>query len=214
MTRIVVVEDETLVRQGIVELLSLKSDFQVVAEAATGEEAVRIIPAARPDIVLMDVRLPGLSGPEAAEQLRAAGCQVPVILITTLDDDEALLRGIRAGVRGFLRKDISLGQLTRSIEAVLAGETVLRPALTDRGLDRLRTVVRPTFESSPLPEPLTPRESEVLRLMASGLSNREIAGLLGNCETTVKSHASTILSKLGVRDRTRAVLRGLELGLI
>lgn len=213
MIRIAVVEDETLVRQGIVELLALHAGFQVVAQAATGDEALRLIPELRPDLVLMDVRLPGLSGPEVLERLREQGSQAPVILITTFDDDEAMLRGMRAGARGYLRKDISLGQLTRAIEAVMAGDTVLRPALTGHGLDRLRTL-HPRFESSPLPESLTPREVEVLRLMAAGLSNREISELLGNSETTVKSQVSAILSKLGVRDRTRAVLKGLELGLV
>ncbi len=213
MIRIAVVEDETLVRQGIVELLQLDRRFEVVAQAANGEEALTVIPESLPDIVLMDVRLPGLSGPEAVERLRERGVNVPVILITTFDDNEALVRGLRAGARGYLRKDISLAQLTSSIESVLAGDTVLRPAVSDRGLDRLRKL-HPSFESSPLPEPLTPREAEVLRLMAGGLSNREIAELLGNSEATVKTHASAVLSKLGVRDRTRAVLKGLELGLI
>lgn len=213
MIRIVVVEDETLTRQGFVELLGLDSRFQVVADTADGEGALRAIHDTHPDVVLMDIRLPGLSGLDALEQLQREGAEVPVILITTFDDDEALLRGLRAGARGYLRKDISLSQLTRSIESVLAGETILRPAITGRGLERLRGM-RPNFESAKRPEELTPRETEVLRLMALGLSNREISELLGNSEATVKTHASTILSKLGVRDRTRAVLKGLELGLI
>jgi len=120
---------------------------------------------------------------------------------------------MRAGARGYLRKDISLSDLTRSIEAVLAGDTVLRPAVTDHGLERLRAL-HPSFEVSELPEALTSREKEVLRLMAAGLSNREISEPLGNAEATVKTQVSTVLSKLGVRDCTRAVLRGLELGLI
>jgi DNA-binding NarL/FixJ family response regulator len=211
--RIVVVEDETLVRQGIVELLSLQERFEVKGQAASGPDALALICELRPDLVLMDVRLPGLSGPEVIERLRAKNVEVPVILITTFDDDQALVQGLRAGARGYLRKDISLAELTRAIDSVLAGETVLRPAVTARGLDRLR-LLDPQFPSSSLPDPLTPRETEVLRLMASGLSNREIADLLGNSEATVKAHVSTILSKLGVRDRTRAVLKGLELGLI
>jgi DNA-binding NarL/FixJ family response regulator len=213
MTSIVIVEDETLVRQGLVELLGLDPRFRVVAEAANGDEALRVIAESKPDLVLMDVRLPGLSGPEVIEGLQAQGIQIPVILITTFDDDEALIRGMRAGARGYLRKDISLSDLTRSIDAVLAGDTVLRPAMTDRGLERLRAL-HPSFEVSELPEALTSREKEVLRLMAAGLSNREISELLGNAEATVKTQVSTVLSKLGVRDRTRAVLRGLELGLI
>jgi DNA-binding NarL/FixJ family response regulator len=213
MTRIVVVEDETLTRQGIVELLGLKQDFQVVAQAATGEEALCVIRENNPDVVLMDIRLPGISGLDVLEQLREGGSTIPVILITTFDEDESLLRGLRAGARGYLRKDISLSELTRSIETVLAGGTVMRPAITDQGLKRLNAL-RPDFESTTVPESLTSRESEVLRLMAAGLSNREISELLGNTEATVKTHVSTILAKLGVRDRTRAVLKGLELGVI
>jgi DNA-binding NarL/FixJ family response regulator len=213
MTRVVVVEDEMLVRQGIVELLGLTGRFEVVGQAATGEEALRVIPENAPDLVLMDVRLPGLSGPEVLEHFREQGLCVPVVLITTFDDDEALLRGMRAGARGYLRKDISIEELTRSIEAALAGETVLRPAVTSRGLDRFRSL-QPSFECSALPEPLTERETGVLRLMAEGLSNREISEVLGISDATVKTHVSTILSKLGVRDRTRAVLKGLEIGLI
>lgn len=213
MTRIVVVEDETLTRQGMVELLGLNPSFQVVAQAATGEEALCVIRKTRPDVVLMDIRLPGISGLDVLEQLQREGTEIPVILITTFDEDEALLRGLRAGARGYLRKDISLGELTRSIDAVIAGGTVMRPAITDRGLKRLHAL-RPSFESSFMPETLTSREREVLRLMAAGLSNREISELLGNSEATVKTHVSTILSKMGVRDRTRAVLKGLELGLV
>lgn len=213
MVRIVVVEDETLVRQGMIELLGLNKNFVVVGEAAAGDAALAVIAELRPDVVLMDVRLPGMSGPDVVRRLTEQGLDVPVILITTFDDDEALIQGIRSGARGYLRKDISLAELTQAIEAVLAGQTVLRPAVTARGLARLRAI-QPAFECSPLPEPLTPREAEVLRLMAAGLSNREIADTLGNSEGTVKTQASTILSKLGVRDRTRAVLKGLELGII
>lgn len=213
MIRIVVVEDETLVRQGMVELLGLNPEFAVVGEAATGEAALDVIAQARPDLVVMDIRMPGLNGPEVLRRMREQGLAMPVVLITTFDDDEAMVQGLRAGARGYLRKDISLAELTQAIHAVMAGQTVLRPAINPGGLERLRASA-PKFDSATLPEPLSPRETEVLRLMAAGLSNREIAGTLGTSETTVKTQASTVLSKMGVRDRTRAVLKGLELGLI
>lgn len=213
MIRIVLVEDESLVRAGMVELLSLNPEYEVAGVAVNGEEAVALIRERRPDVVLMDIRMPVLDGPGALQRLADEGVETRAILITTFDDDEALVRGMRAGARGYLRKDTSLEQLNEAIRSVLAGETVFRPAVTDRGLARLRRI-QPAFESSEYPEPLTARETEVLRLMAAGLSNREIADLLGNSEGTVKTHVSTIMGKLGVRDRTRAVLKGLELGLI
>ncbi len=213
MIRLVLVEDERLVREGLRELLSLRPEFEVAGEAASGPEALAVIRATRPDVILLDVRLPGHSGPEVLELLAAEGLAIPAILLSTFDDGEAMVRGLRAGARGYLRKDVSLDQLAHTIQAVLRGETILRPAITEGSLARLR-MISPAFESAALPDPLTPRETQVLRLMAAGLSNREIAGILRNTEGTIKAHASSILSKLGVRDRTRAVLKGLELGYI
>jgi DNA-binding NarL/FixJ family response regulator len=213
MIRLFLVEDEALVRIGLRELLSLEPEFEVAGDAASGTEAIEKIPAAAPDVVLMDVRMPGLSGPQAVQALRARGCEVPVILITTFDHEESLIAGLRAGAQGYLRKDVSLDQLKSAIREVLAGKTVLRPAITESMQSRVRRQ-RTQFESAEMPDPLTVREVEVLRLMAAGFSNREVAELLGNTEGTIKSHASSILSKLGVRDRTRAVLKALELGII
>ncbi|MCU0247646.1 MAG: response regulator transcription factor [Bryobacter sp.] len=213
MIRLFLVEDEALVRIGLRELLTLEPDFQVAGDAASGAEAIERIPAATPDVILMDVRMPGLSGPQTIQALRAQGCGIPVILITTFDHEESLIAGLRAGAQGYLRKDVSLDQLKSAIQEVLAGKTVLRPAITENLQSRLRREGA-QFESSEMPDPLTGREVEVLRLMAAGFSNREVAELLGNTEGTIKSHASSILSKLGVRDRTRAVLKALELGII
>lgn len=213
MIRLVLVDDQTLVRRGLRGLLELCEDMQVAAEAADGEEALEVIAAAAPDVVLLDVRMPRLSGVEVLQRLRAAGTLPPTILLTTFDDDAALLEGVRAGARGFLLKDVSLERLAEAIRAVAAGGSVIRPAITERvltGLDQLR----PQFESLDPPDPLTTREVEVLRLVAGGYSNREIAESLGTSEGTVKNQTSSILSKLGVRDRTRAVLKALELGLI
>jgi DNA-binding NarL/FixJ family response regulator len=157
--------------------------------------------------------MPGRNGVEVVRALRAAGHETPAILLTTFDDDDALLDGVKAGARGYLLKDVSLEQLTGAIRAVAAGGNVIRPAVTERVLRGLEHVRR-EFDALSPPDPLTPREVDVLRLIAGGYSNREIADALGTAEGTVKNHASSILSKLGVRDRTRAVLKALELGYI
>jgi DNA-binding NarL/FixJ family response regulator len=209
MIRICVVDDQALVRQGLVSLLRLAPDLQVVAEAADGREALDAIRASHPDVVVLDVRLPGLSGVEVVQQLAAEGALPPTLLLTTFHDDEALIRGILAGARGFLLKDVTLGQLAAAIRTLAAGGSMIHPVAREQ-LGRGRPPV--TGGGDWKPEPLSRRELEVLRLMAAGLSNREIGQLLHMVEGTVKNHVSTILSKLGVRDRTRAVLKGLELG--
>ena len=213
MIRVVLVEDETLVRRGIRGLLSLGQEILVVAEAADGEEAISVIRDQKPDVVLLDVRMPKRSGIEVLEALRATDSLPPTILLTTFDDDAALLNGIRAGARGFLLKDVSVEQLVEAIRLVAAGETLIRPAVTERATKRLEETA-PEFDSLESPDPLTKRELEVLRLMAGGYSNREIGEALGASEGTVKNHISSILSKMGVRDRIRAVLKGLESGWI
>jgi DNA-binding NarL/FixJ family response regulator len=213
MIRLVLVDDQTLVRHGIRGLLELTDDIEVVGEATDGGEALEVIPRCRPDVVLLDVRMPILSGPEVLARLGATAAPPSTILLTTFDDDEALISGMRAGARGFLLKDVSFETLTDAIRAVSRGESLIRPAVTERILKGLEQL-RPAFERMETPDPLTRREAEVLRLMAAGWSNREIAEALSTSEGTVKNHISSILSKLGVRDRTRAVLRGLELGAI
>jgi DNA-binding NarL/FixJ family response regulator len=209
--RLVLIDDQTLVRRGISSLLELAADLQVVAEAADGDDGVAAIRQEQPDVVLLDVRMPGKGGLDVLTELRSRGELPPTILLTTFDDDEALLAGIKGGARGYLLKDVSLEQLTEAIRTVAAGGSVIRPAVTERVLRGLEHVRR-DFDALNPPDPLTKRELEVLRLMAGGYSNREIAGALGASEGTVKNHASSILSKLGVRDRTRAVLKALELG--
>lgn len=213
MIRVVLVDDQTLMRRGLRGLLDLTEDIRVIGEASDGEEALRTITEAAPDVVLLDVRMPKLTGIEVLKELRAQGKLPPILLLTTFDDDAALLEGIRAGARGFLLKDVSLERLTEAIRAVAAGETLIRPVVTERVLRGLEQIPA-AFESLDPPDRLTRRELEILRLMAGGYSNREIADALGGTEGTIKNHASSILSKLGVRDRTRAVLKALELGWI
>jgi len=211
MIRVVLVDDQTLMRRGLRGLLDLTPDLRVVAEAADGEEALAAIAASTPDVVLLDVRMPKLGGVDVLRRLAAEGRPPSTILLTTFDDDAALLEGMRAGARGFLLKDVSFERLTDAIRRVAAGESLIRPAVTERVLRGLETL-RPEFESLDPPDPLSRRETEVLRLMAGGYNNREIAEAQGTSEGTVKNHVSSILSKLGVRDRTRAVLKGFELG--
>ena len=209
MIRVCIVDDQALVRQGLVSLLGLAPDLQVIAEAADGREAVDIIRASRPDVVVLDVRLPGQSGVEVVQQLAAEGALPPTLLLTTFDDDEALIRGILAGARGFLLKDVTLDQFAAAIRTLAAGGSMIHPAASARlARSRAGSADRDDWK----PDALSRRELEVLRLMAAGLSNREIGQLLHMVEGTVKNHVSTILSKLGVRDRTRAVLKSLELG--
>jgi DNA-binding NarL/FixJ family response regulator len=213
MIRVVLVDDQTLVRRGIRSLLELSGDIGIVAEAADGDEALAVIRRERPDAVLLDVRMPKRTGLQVLQELHRSGDLPPTILLTTFDDDEVLLEGVKAGARGYLLKDVTLEQLTHAIRTVVEGGTLIRPAVTERvrrGLEH----VRREFESLSPPDPLTKRELEILRLMAGGYSNKEIADALGTAEGTVKNHASSILSKLGVRDRTRAVLKALELGYI
>jgi len=213
MIHIVLADDQTLVRSGIRGLLELTDDIRVVAEASDGPSALAAIDSAQPDVVLLDIRMPGMSGIEVLRAMSLRGLQAPAILLTTFDDDQALLDGMRAGARGFLLKDISLDRLARAIRDVARGETVFRPAITERVMQALAG--KPAgFESLQLAERLTVRETEILSLMAAGMNNREIADALAVSEGTIKNHVSSVLSKLGVRDRVRAVLRALELGYI
>jgi len=213
MIRVVLVDDQTLVRRGVRALLELAGDISIVGEAEDGVAGAAIIRRERPDVVLLDVRMPKAGGLDLLRDLRASSELPPTILLTTFDDDDALLEGVKAGARGYLLKDVSLEQLTGAIRAVAAGETLIRPVVTERVLRGLEHVRR-DFDALDPPDPLTKRETEILRLMAGGYSNREIADALGTAEGTIKNHASSILSKLGVRDRTRAVLKALERGYI
>jgi DNA-binding NarL/FixJ family response regulator len=207
------VDDQTLVRQGVRSLLELSDSVRVVAEAVDGRQALEVIPVAKPDVVLLDMRMPGLSGLDVLNALRERGELPPTIILTTFDDDQLVLAGLKAGARGYLLKDVSLDQLVDAIKTVASGGSLVQPVVTQRllsGLERMHN----EFASLDQPDPLTERETEILRLMAGGYSNKEIANSLNVAEGTVKNHVSNILSKLGVRDRTRAVLKAFELGMV
>ncbi|KAA9129871.1 response regulator transcription factor [Marinihelvus fidelis] len=213
MIKVMLVDDQNLVRKGVRSLLELSEEIEVIAEAPDGKEAIRMIPEIGPDVVLLDMRMPGLSGVDVLRTLNEAGTLPPTIILTTFDDDELVLAGIQNGAKGFLLKDVSLAELVDAIRTVSQGGSIVKPAVTQRllkGLENMQT----DFSALDRPDPLTDRETEILRLMAGGYSNKEIANSLGVAEGTVKNHVSNILSKLGVRDRTRAVLKAFELGFV
>ncbi len=213
MIRVFLVDDQTLVRQGVRSLLELADGIEVVAKASDGKQAVEQIPLVKPDVVLMDMRMPVMSGLDALQALSKADALPPTIILTTFDDDQLVLAGIKYGAKGYLLKDVSLDQLVTAIQAVATGGSLVQPAVTQRLLSGLEGMNN-DFVSLEQPDPLTERETEILRLMAGGFSNKEVANSLGVAEGTVKNHVSNILSKLGVRDRTRAVLKAFELKLV
>ena len=211
MIRVVIVDDETLIRKGLRNLLELAGDIEVCGEAADGEEAIAAIPRLAPDVVLLDVRMPRIGGLDVLARL--GDPLPPTLILTTFDDTEVMLAAIRAGARGYLQKDVSLEQLTEAIRALAAGRTFFQPLITT-SMRRGFAGTRIEFAAAEIFESLTERETEVLRLMAGGYSNREIAEALDSAEGTVKNQVSSILAKLGVRDRTRAVLKAIEGGRI
>jgi DNA-binding NarL/FixJ family response regulator len=220
--RVLLADDDTLVRQGIRHLLSLAPDIEVVGEASDGDETLARIGDRRPDVVLLDARMPGRSGLEVLAALADPACPAapapPCLLLTTFDDSTLFLEAVRLGARGYLRKDVALEELLAAIRALADGRTFLQPAVTQRLLERTgptRAASRPSWaaEDAANPQPLTAREREVLRLMAGGFSNREIGEALGTAEGTVKIQVSSILGKLGARDRTQAVIKALASGL-
>lgn len=213
MIDVLLADDHTLVRQGIRTLLGLTPDVRVVAEASDGEDALRLLREQRVDVALLDVRMPRRTGLDVLCELGTGEGVPPVILLTTFDEDAVVLDALRLGARGFLLKDVSLDQLADAVRVVSGGGSLIHPAVTER-VRRGAHQATPSFPASELPDPLTAREVEVLRLVAAGYSNREIATALGTAEGTVKNQTSSVLSKLGVRDRTRAVLKALELGWI
>ena len=211
MIRVLIADDQMLIRQGIRTLLQMDQGISVVGEAADGAETVEKVLAMSVDVLLLDIRMPCRDGIEVLRVLSEREALPPTLILTTFDDSDVVLDGIRAGARGFLLKDVSYQQLLAAIRAVAGGATVFQPAVTERLL-RAGSAVR--IEAEAPREQLTAREAEVVRLMAGGYSNREIARALGTAEGTIKNHVSSILAKFGARDRTRAVLKALETGLL
>jgi DNA-binding NarL/FixJ family response regulator len=213
--RVLLVDDQELVRGGFRMILDAHEDIAVVGEADDGGAAVDEALRLHPDVVLMDVRMPAVDGIEATRRLLAAGSRCRVLMLTTFDLDEYVYEAMRAGASGFMLKDVSPRQLVEAVRTVATGDALLAPAITRRLLERF--IRRPPPGSSGVPaglDQLTPRELDVLRLVARGLSNAEIAQELIVGEATVKTHVERILAKLGVRDRTQAVIAAYETGLV
>jgi DNA-binding NarL/FixJ family response regulator len=211
MIRVVLVDDQTLVRRGVRGLLELVPEIEVVGEASDGAEALSVVPALAPDVLLLDIRMPRMSGIAVLEKLREADALPPTLVLTTFDDGDAAMAAIKAGAKGLMLKDVSLEDLTQAIRALADGRTAFQPALTESLMAAVRR--SPAGPSERLVgEPLTAREKEVLHLICAGYSNREIADLLGVAEGTVKNHVSNLLLKLDARDRTRAALKALQEG--
>jgi DNA-binding NarL/FixJ family response regulator len=213
--RVLLVDDQRLMREGLRTLLELEADIEVIGEAGDGQAALDAYTGLKPDVVLMDVRMPGMDGVEATRRLRAAWPEARVIILTTFDDDTYVFEGLRAGASGYLLKDVSGQELAAAVRTVAAGGALIEPSVARKVLAefaRLAPAARPA--GAALPEPLSEREHEILRLVAQGLSNGEIADRLSLAEGTVKNYVTNILQKLDVRDRTQAALRARELGLI
>ena len=215
--RVVLVDDHALMRQGIRTILAAQAGIEVVGEASSGEEALEVVPRTRPDVVCMDVEMPGIGGLEATRRLLAdPGTSARILMLTTFDREDYLLEALDAGASGFLLKNSPPEHLVYGVRAIAAGEALLAPELTRAVIERAVAAdrVRTPAPSGAEPDQLTPREVEVLRLMAQGLSNDEIADLLGVGRATVKTHVSNVLMKLALRDRVQAVVYAYRSGLV
>jgi len=213
MHKVLLVDDQKLIRDGINSLLGLSGQVTVIGECADGSGVVAACQQLNPDVILLDLSMPVMNGVQTLAALQQAGVKVPVLILTTFDEHELVLKSIALGARGFLLKDVSLETLVEAIATLASGGSWFAPNITERLLDSVRGN-KTSFTMPVQLEPLSDKELEILQLMAAGYSNKEIATALYKSEGTVKNQCSAILSKLGVRDRTRAVLLALELGLI
>jgi DNA-binding NarL/FixJ family response regulator len=214
MTTIVIADDQALFREGLRTLLSIRPDMDVVGEAANGDEAVALVETLRPDVVLMDLRMPEADGIQATARIRERWPDVPVLVLTTFDDDANLFGALKAGAAGYLLKDVSSETLIAAIYAATRGEAFLQSTVTGRvvaAFARLMESGGPRAEALVLP--LSAREREIVSMLGSGASNKEIADRLNLAEGTVKNHVTNILTKLDVRDRTQAAIRARQLGI-
>ena len=212
-TRLILVEDQMLVREGIKSLLGLDDSVEVVGEYENGQQLIDSENGTNCDVILMDIRMPKLSGIDTLLALRDKGIKTPVLMLTTFDDHELVNGAMRAGAKGYLLKDVSLETLVDTITQIKTGKPLIQPAVTEKVLQGLKGL-NVDFESFENPEPLTEKEVEILRLIAAGYSNKEIADAMFKSTGTIKNQVSSVMAKLGVRDRTRAVLKALEQGVI
>jgi DNA-binding NarL/FixJ family response regulator len=214
MIRVALVDDQAIVRAGLSRILSPADGFEVVAECPDGKHAVEELPAVRPDVVLMDIRMPALDGVAATKHLRALEEPLDVLVLTTFGEDEVLWGAIEAGASGFVLKDSSAEDLIAAVRAVAGGGAWFDPGVAPRLLERYRRVVAPAARDAGRLDQLTEREHEVLRLMARGATNAEIGATLHVAEATVKTHVGSIFAKLGVRDRAAAIVFAYDHGVV
>ena len=214
MITLVVADDQELVRDGFCSILGREPDLQVVGQAADGVQAIAATARTQPDVVLLDVRMPVMDGLQAGRRILAAATPPRVLMLTTFDADEYVYEAMRFGASGFLLKDVRSGELVEAVRTVAAGQALLSPAITRRLIERFVRAGPPAAPPSPAVAALTPREREVLLLIAEGLSNTEIAGRLYLSEATIKTHINRLLAKLALRDRVQAVVLAYETGLI
>jgi DNA-binding NarL/FixJ family response regulator len=214
MIRVALVDDQAMVRSGLARILSATDGFDVVAECADGRQAVEELPAVRPDVILMDIRMPRLDGIAATADLRGMPDPAPILVLTTFGEDEVLWGAIEAGAAGFVLKDSSAEELITAVRAVAGGGAWFDPAVAPRVLDRYRQVVAPAARDAARIDLLTNREHAVLRLMARGATNGEIAASLHVAEATVKTHVGSIFGKLDVRDRAAAIVFAYDHGVV
>jgi DNA-binding NarL/FixJ family response regulator len=213
--QILLVDDQKLMREGLRILLELEPDLKVVGEVGDGQSALEAYARLEPDVVLMDVRMPGMDGVEATWRLHERWPQARVVILTTFDDDEYVFEGLRAGAQGYLLKDVSGHDLAEAVRTVAAGGALIEPSVARKVVAEFARVAPPARKpDAGLPESLSSREEEILQLLAQGLSNGEIAARLSLAQGTVKNYVTNILQKLGARDRTQAALRARELGLL
>jgi DNA-binding NarL/FixJ family response regulator len=213
--RILLVDDQRLMREGLRTILELEPDFMIVGEAENGLEALKDYEENQPSVVLMDIRMPDMDGVEATRQIKSRWPEARVIILTTFDDDAYVFEGLRAGALGYLLKDVSGEELSEAIRIVAQGGALIEPSIARKVLAEFtRMPSGQQISSENMPEPLSGRELEILRLLAQGLSNREIASKLFLAEGTVKNYVSAVFTKLHVNDRTQAALRARELGLV
>jgi len=212
--RLMLVDDQRLMRDGMRTILELEPDLKVVAEAENGLEALEMFKTAQPDVVLMDIRMPEMDGVEATRRLVIENEQALVIILTTFDDDQYIFEGLRAGALGYLLKDVSGSELAEAIRTVHAGGALIEPSVARKMVAEFARLPSAGRVDADLIDPLTEREEEILRMLAQGLTNREIARRLHLAEGTVKNYVSTVLNKIGARDRTQAALKASRLGLI
>jgi DNA-binding NarL/FixJ family response regulator len=212
--RLVVADDQELVRDGFCSILGREPDMEVVGQAGDGVEAIAATARTRPDVVLLDVRMPVMDGLQAGRRILTAPGTTRVLMLTTFDADEYVYEAMRFGASGFLLKDVRSGELTEAVRTVAAGQALLSPAITRRLIERFVRAGPPATPPPPAVAQLTPRERDVLLLIAQGLSNTEIAGQLYLSQATIKTHVNRLLAKLALRDRVQAVVLAYETGLI